>query len=267
MSQMVVSQRAVIRQARGAFSSPFSSRDPKDHLQAMANKLEADLEGVLHAQKTVNGQGGEPPSEEGKMVMDDLGDQAGGQVIDLDQGPVLDVEDFNSKWLVWRSFVALQRSHYKKPVIVPVVDREQVVPAVLNSVGGLNILGKHQYPLFHPLKVEGFDQEVVQDEGGASHEVLSLFFEQVKDLSVEMRAGRVRAGLSWSLKLFEAEEEGAAYLPTQVKDPSLLRDVCASQEIRERYFQVGRVMAKAIIGKKGPMSGRAENDIDSINVL
>lgn len=168
--------------------------------------------------------------------------------------PPLDVEDFSCKWQVFRSFVELQCVKDNKPVTVPMLSRQDVVKPLIGLVGRVHnaskaASGKGLY-LFRRFLVEGFRGEDVQDDGGATYELYSLFFEQLKDLEVTIKVGASR-GVSkqtvMTIKLFEVAENGTVFLPTRIMDPALRAVLQADTSVRDTYFRIGKIFAKAII--------------------
>ena len=144
----------------------------------------------------------------------------------------------------------LQKQKEKKPIIIPTVHRDRVVMPLLRAIGDTERSVKTPCSLFRPLQLKGFVGEEVIDDGGATHEILSLFFEQLKDLSVDVRVGgRGHAGTCMSFKLFElASESGTVYLPSQLNgDPFISQSIRSTPEVKRMYYEVGRVFAKSII--------------------
>jgi len=170
----------------------------------------------------------------------------------------IDVEDFTNKWGVWRSFVELQKQKEKKLLSAPTRRHAVVMPLfeVLGGSGEMHIKGLCY--LYHPLTIDGFKGEEVLDYGGATHEVFSLFFEQLQEVSAVVRVGgRGQAGFDMSFQqLFQtvgADDKGdggitqnTTFLPMAVVEgeASAIQNTPATKQM---YFDVGRVMAKAII--------------------
>jgi len=163
----------------------------------------------------------------------------------------IDLDDFSNKWGVWRSFVELQKQREKKPVVVPKVKRNEVVKPLFEAVGGTEKAIKGPCNLYRPLQLQGFEGEEVVDHGGATHEIFSLFFEQLHQVQVTVRiGGRGHTGIDVTLQLFETMgENGTIYLPTIVPDdrPDMWQAMRTTIEVQQGYFHVGRVFAKAII--------------------
>jgi len=187
----------------------------------------------------------------------------------------IDVEDFTNKWGVWRSFVELQKHKEKKPLRVRQLDRHDVIMPlfeVLGVSGGYNL--KSLCNLYRPMMVAGFKGEEVLDYGGATYEVFSLFFEQLQEASAVVRVGgRGQAGFDMSFQLFNTVGggdnkggggTGTTFLPTAVVEEEiaggddssssggnsvsfLFQAIQNTPAVKQMYFDVGRVMAKAII--------------------
>ena len=149
--------------------------------------------------------------------------------------PELDEREFGEQWLLWQAHVELLRKYEKTVIPVTSVDRGDVVLKVLKSVGWTKKASRALSP--HPISPfkTKFKRERVVDEGGASRELLSLFFEQLHDLEITVK--------DVSFKLFEIAPTGCIYLPAKI--PNIPLD--DMDMIKGQYFYVGRVFAKAIV--------------------
>lgn len=162
------------------------------------------------------------------------------------------VEDFEAKWHLLHSYVERERQRDRKHVVVSSVSRNAVVTTLMRALGWPESFLKHIPNIFRSLVVEGFRGEEVVDEGGASREIFSLFFEQLQDFPVDLRVGgQGLAGAVVPVKLFQptVEDGRGIYLPVQVKEDNedLFRVFRSTAEVRTTYFFVGRVLAKSIL--------------------
>lgn len=228
-------------------------------LQVLVSKLQGELEASVLARKELEARlasmeaASPPPPPTTTSTAQDTKmppPSPSGLTEEGQPQSAFDLAGFANRWQLWRSFVELQRSQQKKKVAMPMVDRGDVLKVLLSVVGGKTLEVTTLVNLFRPLVIS-FEGEEVLDYGGATHEALSLFFEQVKDLSVDVRMGRWgKAGMAFSYKLFEVEEGGGVYLPTVITahNRDLADTLHATTEVQFAYFNCGRVMAKAVGG-------------------
>jgi len=113
--------------------------------------------------------------------------------------------------------------------------------------------------LFRPLFVDTFDNEQVIDGGGASAELYSLFWEQLKDKVIDVPRSSTEpptkrhtrhedtTTTTTPLPLFEQAGNGAMCLPTRITDEDLLHDLQSSSLVGWYYYAIGKVYHKAVI--------------------